>query len=325
MKLQALECFRSANSSLRLINSVLMECIIAENHDVEILTALVGQLRGLCEVNFEDEGAEESDTGLEQRVGKRRNDSDMPDLRAPKHRRLIRSASSSLSVSAGADKTQPIHISSEETGQCDASLGSDELVGGALMFRYMKLLCDHYNTGKRISKCVTADPNAWEQYTVVNDGQLLQLPKHSVWPSIDNTAPMDLDIDHWFLPIHDESKAHWVMLYGKGCGGVTPLQLEYYDSLGGELDANARRLIATPLKWLQQLSTGRWTLSDLDVHLATPQPRQNNSIDCGVVVMLVAKCKILGQEVKGDVDSIKYLRESCAVEINTGHVVASEI
>lgn len=316
-----LDHFTSHRNLLQVMNTFFIDCMIPEQYEGDHCQDLIDRLRFFCEETFEQDCPE--DSGSENTRGDPRQfpTSEQSDPASETKRRSLSQSSTAHGLPILPDGSTPSRPILVEEGNIEISavtLGEDERVGGAFMFRYMRLLCDVYNEKNGTSVCITVDPNAWDQCKIEGRTGTITLPKNSVWPNTINTVHFDTSsISHLLIPIHDPLKKHWVLLHGfKDVELAKRLYVEYYDSLGKGLTASATGLVSAQLTWLRQFLGLGLSEEVLTLHQAPNQPIQCNGIDCGVIVMLVAKSKIMGHTIQGDPNTIQHMRRYCGDEIN---------
>lgn len=317
-----LKPFTGHRDMLQIMNTMFIDYVIPKREEDYHFQRLIDRLRSLCEESFEQNGSERSESDSMDVNSRENSRIKQPDF-AHKSKRRYRFHSSpadGLGISPdGSTPSRPILVKEGPVGIPDATLGRDEKVGGAFMFRYMRLLCDTYNKWNPTSVCITVDPSAWDQCKTEPATGTITLPKNSDWPCMPNNIHFDpSSVTQWLIPIYDSSKAHWVLLYGfRNKKLAQQLSLEYYDSLGRGISADVRQLVAAQLTWLHQVFSLTLKEKGPTLHEPHDQPIQSNGIDCGVIVMLVAKSKTMGRAIQGDPNTVKNMRISCVREINT--------
>lgn len=321
-----LDQFTSHRNLLQVINTLFIDCMIPEQYEGDHCQDLIDRLRSFCEETFEQDGPEDSGNDVTRGDPRQIPTLEQSGSGSERKRRSLSHSSSAHGLPIppnGSTPSRPILVEEGNIETSAVTLGEDERVGGAFMFRYMRLVCDVYNGKNATSICVTVDPNAWDQCRTERETGTITLPKNSVWPKTSDTAHFNTSsISHLLIPIHDPLKEHWVLLHGfKDVGLAQRLYVEYYDSLGEGLTASAMKLVSAQLTWLRQLLGLGLSEEALTLHQAHNQPIQYNSIDCGVIVMLVAKSKIMGHIVQGDPSTVQQMRISCVKEINTSCLI----
>ncbi|KAL8952120.1 MAG: hypothetical protein Q9222_001932 [Ikaeria aurantiellina] len=102
-------------------------------------------------------------------------------------------------------------------------------------------------------------------------------------------APRLEDVQQHFFPVicgHSGVRNHWALFHMFKEGGSW--RVEFYSSLPGYFDVSKVKFIDATRR-LREFSNGALKVSQVRPHEARIQPRQTNSSDCGVLILLYAR------------------------------------
>ncbi|KAL8804041.1 MAG: hypothetical protein Q9182_002832 [Xanthomendoza sp. 2 TL-2023] len=157
---------------------------------------------------------------------------------------------------------------------------------------YLSLICHHGNghfllaAGGQETKVGSPKWHAWGIHVLEDE-----YGYSAIWPPPVYPAGKVEDVEHHFFPHH--SVNHWVLLHLYRSRD-THWYADYYSSIKGNYDDLLDSLWAKVSTKMMEISQGGFDLSTARVQIPTTQPFQDNSNDCGVLALMVARCLLEG-------------------------------
>ncbi|KAL8682528.1 MAG: hypothetical protein Q9186_001475 [Xanthomendoza sp. 1 TL-2023] len=166
------------------------------------------------------------------------------------------------------------------------TLTGEEWLDDTVIEAYLSLVCHHGNEHFQLAKngqtTKAGSPkwHAWSLY-LLNDNH----GTSAAWPPAVYPEGKVEEVEQHFFPYH--SVNHWVLLhlYHSGAFWYT----DFYSSIKNQYDHVLDDLWPKVERTMMEISQGRLDLSTAIIQIAATQPFQNNSSDCGVLALMVAR------------------------------------